>query len=396
MLFLCRLGARRQIGHLLRTPQAARTFLTLFGVEKVAHGDTVNDVLCALPPDSLQEALCSMVEALVRKRVLEAYRLLGIYYVIAVDGTGTLSFNERHCPHCLTRTKDGKTTYYHNVLEAKLITPNGFAFSIMSEFIENPAEDCTKQDCELKAFYRLAQRLKQRFPRLRIMMALDALFASGPVFARCREYGWEFLIGLKDLQLLTVNQEFQSLKALEPGNQLALTAGGKKRLRQELCWANDIDYKDTIGQRHRLAVLECIQTQPPNKEGKEKKTTFRWLSSLSVTRDNAAAMANDGGRLRWKIENEGFNTQKNGGYQLEHAYTQDPEGIKVYYYLLQMACIIAQLLERGSLFKAAFPKGFGSAKNIAWHILEAWRNQPLLQVDCLKLDKRCQIRFDSS
>lgn len=393
---MCRLGARRQIGHLLRTPQAAHTFMTLFKVRKVAHGDTLNDVLCALSPGAMQEAVCAMVEMLVRKKVLEACRLLARYYVIAVDGTGTLTFKQRHCPHCLTRTHNGKTTYFHNVLEAKLVTSSGFAFSIMSEFVENPTPDCTKQDCELKAFYRLAERFKQRFPRLRIVLALDALFACGPVFSLCERHGWQFIIGLKDQQLLSVNEEFQALRALEPGNQLVLRTGKKAGGRQELSWANNISYKDTSAREHTLNVLQSIQTPPPNKAQEEVRTTFRWLTNLGVTRDNAAALANEGGRLRWKIENEGFNTQKNGGFRLEHAYTRDPEGIKVYYYLLQMACIISQLMEKGSLLKAAYPRGFGSAKNIAWRILEAWRNQPLLEESLAYIEARCQIRFNTS
>ena len=73
-------------------------------------------------------------------------------------------------------TQNGKTLYYHNVLEAKLVTPNGFALSLMTEFIENPGENPTKQDCELKAFYRLAQRLKKQFPRLPILLTMDGLF----------------------------------------------------------------------------------------------------------------------------------------------------------------------------------------------------------------------------
>ena len=83
--------------------------------------------------------------------------------------------------------------YNHPVLEAKLVTPIGFAslsvhtVSPMTEFIENPGEN-PKQDCELKAFYRLAKRLKRRFPRLPIYLLLDGLFAGGPTFSICRDH----------------------------------------------------------------------------------------------------------------------------------------------------------------------------------------------------------------
>ena len=86
--------------------------------------------------------------------------------LIALDGTGVLTYHERHCDTCLTRKlKNGQILYYHPVLEAKLVTANGYALSLMTEFIENSDPQATKQDCELKAFYRLAERLKQRFPR---------------------------------------------------------------------------------------------------------------------------------------------------------------------------------------------------------------------------------------
>jgi hypothetical protein len=184
LMFLCRLGARRQIAHMFRgNGSSAAKFQALFGVETCPHGDTANALYSRLDLAEVQEVPTSMVETLTRKKVLYRHRLLGHFYRIAIDGTGRLTFPERHCLHCLTRMHQGKTTYYHPVLEAKLVTANGFAFSVMTEFIENPGKNPTKQDCELKAFYRLAERLKQRFPRLPICLLLDGLFAGGPTFA---------------------------------------------------------------------------------------------------------------------------------------------------------------------------------------------------------------------
>jgi hypothetical protein len=59
-----------------------------------------------------------------------------------------------------------------------------------------------------------------------------------------------------------------------------------------------------------------------------------------------------------------------------------------------MGHLIAQLVEKGSLFRTAFPDGVGSAKNIAFRLLEAWRN---LRVSANRiqqlLDARRRIRF---
>ena len=139
-MFLFRLKARRQIGLLLRNGPSIRKFQALFHVESFPHGDTLDATFSNLQVDQIQTIVSTMTGTLIRKKLLYRYRVLGTYFIVAVDGTGTVNFDHRHCPHCLTRTRNGKTLYYHPVLEAKLLTSNGFAFSLMSEFIENPEE----------------------------------------------------------------------------------------------------------------------------------------------------------------------------------------------------------------------------------------------------------------
>ncbi len=51
--------------------------------------------------------------------------------------------------------------------------------------------------------------------------------------------------------------------------------------------------------------------------------------------------------MRWKIENEGFNTQKNQGYGLGHKYSRRPfTARRNYYELLQIAHLVNQLTEK--------------------------------------------------
>ena len=147
-----------------------------------------------------------------------------------------LTFSERHCAHCMTRTSHGRTLYYHPILEAKLVTLTGFVFSLMTEFIENPAENPSKQDCELKAFYRLAQHLKHRFPRLPICLLLDGLYAGGPIFSICEENHWKYLIVLQKADILYINDEFKALSLLEPQNHLVFHTGVQFEIKQDLRW----------------------------------------------------------------------------------------------------------------------------------------------------------------
>jgi hypothetical protein len=393
MMFLCRLEARRQIGLLLRNGPSVDKFQALFGVEAFPHGDTLNEVFSKLDPDQGQDVVCTMIKTVIRKKILYAYRLFDTYFVISIDGTGTLTFSERHCPYCLTRTHNGKTLYYHNVLEAKLVTSNGFAFSLMTEFIENPGENPTKQDCELKAFYRLAERLKKQFPRLPILLTMDGLFAGGPTFDLCKKYGWKFMIVLKDNDLSSVNEEFAALLKLQRGNRFYWHTGKRAEIKQNFRWTEDISYVDSQSREHTLSVIECRETKSDPKR-EEKTTKFKWVTNYKVSANNVTTLANDGGRIRWKVENEGFNVQKNGGYGLEHAYTNNPTSAKIFYFLLQIAHMLAQLLYKGDLLKKAFPSGFGSEKNLAFRLLEAWRNARLTKDAIgIMLNQRFQIRF---
>lgn len=384
-MFLGHLTAVRQIKFRLHTPAGKMTFKLIFQDDSIPHGDTLNDTFPFLDADEVRECISAMIRKLIRNRVLEYSRFLGVFYSIAIDGTGIYKFAKRHCEHCLTKTHDGKTTYYHMVLEAKLVTPDGFAFSIMSEFIENPGENPTKQDCETKAFLRLAPRLKSAFPRLPIVLLMDGMFAEGPVFQLCQDYQWKFLIVLKDLDLSSVNEEFRLLRNEDPSNKISVCQEG---IRQSFSWVNGIAYKDTQKRNHNLNVLECL-------EANATMTKFKWATNIEITKDNATKVAS-GGRNRWGIET-GFDIQKNHGYALKHPYSKDYVGMQVYYYLLQIAHIWLQLVERGNWLKRLIPEGLGSLKNIAFQLLEDWRIYSISKGDWefLKILK-IQIRFDSS
>ncbi len=389
LMYLLRLPSRRQVGLLLRTPASSKTCEALFGVSGLPHGDTLNKVFCKLDPRHFQEVLCKMVRTLIVKKTLDQFRLFGKYFVVAIDGTGTLSFPRRHCPHCLTRKRNGKISYHHSVLEAKLVTSNGLALSVMTEFVENPGPDPKKQDCELKAFYRLAEKLHNAFPRLPILLTMDGL----SVFEVCQRYGWGFMIVLKDKDLPSVNEEFETLISLTPENRYTFVTGKHRDVRQEFRWVGDIFYADTNHKEHCLCVVECVETKS-NADGNLVSSKFKWITNIKVTKSRVVDLANEGGRIRWKIENEGFNTQKNGGYGLEHGYTKDANAAKIFYYLLQMAHIIEQLIRKGSLIKRFFPKGVGSGKNLAFRLLEAIRNFSFgkTQLDTMAV-WRLQIRF---
>ena len=404
LLFVCRLGSRRGVKDKLRDNGPSQVkFAAWFGVEHIPHGDTLNYGYQRLKVEEVQEVVCRSVETLIRKKVLYRFRLLGVYFLVAIDGTGVLTFRERHCPQCLTKKMhNGDTIYYHPVLEAKLVTSNGFAFSIMTEFIENSDLSADKQDCELKAFYRLAKRLKKRFPHLPICLLLDGLYAGGPTFQLCADYDWKYFIVLCEDDLPNLHRSFAVAIAQLPNQCKQVerhevnTQQRTEHIKQEYCWAEDLLYMDSQDRTHRLGLIECQESRTDT-QGQSKAIHYKWITNFSLTTYNVDRLANQGARLRWKIENEGFNIQKNSELNLEHPYSQDPIARKVFYLLLQLACIIFQLMLHGSLLQQAFPDRLRTAKNLAFRLLEAWRNLILSPEEMLALSGGSyQIRFDTS
>ena len=142
------------------------------------HGDSMNVVISRLDKHQVEWLKQQMVRSLFERKVFRSHRYREKWYRIAIDGSGVVSFDHQHCDQCLHKTsKKGRVSYSHQVLDARLVTPNGFSISVATVWIENPAGgDYDKQDCERKAFQRLAKRLHQAFPRLPILILADGLY----------------------------------------------------------------------------------------------------------------------------------------------------------------------------------------------------------------------------
>lgn len=383
-LYLLQLGSRRQLDFDLDAfgTCVLENLNRLAGTEhetRPVH-DTLDHFLEHVAPQAFANVRTKMVQRLLRMKALDAARLAG-KPVVFVDGSGLLCFHRRHCEHCLLQRHQNTTCYLHNVLEAKLLGPAGVVVSVGTEFIENTdaaqaqgqGAERVKQDCELKAFDRLVPQLKEVFPQTRIVLGADSLFACGRVLQICKENQWSYVLTFKEGHMPAVWADFQGLLQLSPEHELERTlADGTRQLYR---WARHLTYTDDQGRGWSFNGLQCVETPPAG-----APTTFAWITDLPLTRATVVDIAAKGGRSRWKIENEGFNRQKNSGLNLCHVFSTDPEKWKAYYYLLQIAFILTQLCERGSLLKqlaAALGKTptqlFGSLKNLARRLLEGLR-----------------------
>ena len=313
-----------------------------FNLLTVIHANTIKNFFNDenFETTKLSNINSKIFKTLVRKKIFEDVKFKNEYYLLVLDGTGTMSFRERHCDYCLTKTLKNKEggilgfSYYHYLLEAKIISKYGNAISLDTEFIDNSNYNniTNKQDCEHNGGIRLLTRIKKNNPKMKFCILLDGLYADSTFISKIEEFGWKYFITLKDNDLKSVNQEFIGLLKLDDNKDNI-----KKFGEQTITFVNNIDFKN-----HNLSVIKSIEPHTsPNKKNDIFKMKF--ITNFHINKSNCIELLNEGGRCRQIIENQGFNEQKNH-YNFEHLYVKNYEAHKAFYFLLQISHLIFQLL----------------------------------------------------
>lgn len=329
--------------------------------EYLPHGVTENEFLSKLNPEELEKILQKMVYSMIRRKTFEDARVLKKWLVI-VDATeldeGFQKKNEHYLSRCYNRGTEREFIKYHrSVLEAKIYFGNNLVCSIASETIENSDEyinqsdDSIKQDCESKAFVRLAAKIKEKFPRLPIIIVADGLYVTQNVFQICKDYGWDYIIRYKEGSAPSIAKEYRALPEKE-------TVG------------TDIEYQNEI-MFYDFDVNLIYYREKRMEKGEEKETEFAWLTSIKITKNNAGKIVR-AGRKRWKIENQGFNRQKHWQGNIEHACSWNENAQKNHYLMEQIADFMKQLYECFFLKKNGIKK---TQKNISSELLASFGQQ---------------------
>jgi transposase len=110
------------------------------------------------------------------------------------------------------------------------------------------------------------------------------------------------------------------------------------------------------------------------------------MTDLPISNKNIKETINTG-RKRWKIENEGFNIQKNRTFNISHLYSKNSIAIKANYLIIQIAHIIRQMLE----------KGLKTIKDIKLKIKEIsqhMKQELISTIINLTVHRKIQLRFD--
>ena len=304
--------------------------------------DTVSDVMNKLEPELLESCRRHIIKYLLDKRTPHKFRLMGKYFTMAIDGSGVYTFDEEPYAGCPSKTsKKGKTTWNQNVLEAKLVCSNGFCLSVSTEWLKNE-DGRSKQDCEQKALKRLLKNLKKDFSRLQICILLDGLFASGPVMEQIKSNGWEYIIVWKNGKLKSVWEQLGDLRLEKQVERIKKEEIHNPKSKTDHIYGYSNEALTHQGHEFYYIKHELQTSQVGDPSVKDKK---RFITICSITPNKANIKElTEAGRMRWKIENEGFNAQKNHGFNLHHKYVRKNfTGIRNFYMCMQIAHLIDQL-----------------------------------------------------
>jgi hypothetical protein len=319
---------------------------TLYQVKKAPDDTNMRQRLDKIDPRFIRPAFTAIFSLLQRGKVLEDYKFLQEYFLIACDGTSMFSSKSVHCESCCEKYhKDGKVTYYHQMLGAVVVHPDQKeVFPLCPEPISKP-DGSTKNDCEQNAMKRFLQDFQKEHPRLKAIFTEDALSAKGPYLRRIQEIGAHFIVNVNP----TGNPSlFEWLKGSHLQKKIITT----KIETIELSFCNTVPINDS---NHDLEVnfIDCIVR---NKKGKITGH-FSWITDIFITLDNVYQLSR-GGRARWSIENETFNTLKNQGYQFEHNFGHGHKHLShVFGLLMFLAFCIDQAQQRCcGLFQSALEK----------------------------------------
>jgi hypothetical protein len=338
---------------------------TLFGVQEIPEETQLREGVDGLPSEALAPVFTEFFQRLPRGKQLERYQFLDGKYLISLDGTQYFTSKQLSCAHCLTATHGAKVTYSHKVLQGALMHPDSRqVIPLMAEDIRNE-DGQTKQDCEMTAGKRFLGRTRTAHPQLGIIVVGDGLFSKQPMIEEVLRQRMSFIFVAKPA-------DHQAMMAyLAKGPALPeLRIQGEKGTTWVYRWRNDVPLNAREDTLH-VNYFE-FQMLAPGKDG-QRKVTYQnsWVTDISLSHDNIEPMVR-GGRCRWKIENECFNTLKNQGYHLEHNYGHGTHSLAFNFYLLTLLAFfmhqVAELTDR--LFQACREK-FGSKRHL-WETLRSY------------------------
>lgn len=344
---------------------------TLYGLEQVPCDTYLRERLDEVNPKELRKPFNAIFAAVQRGKGLEVFRYLDDHYLLSLDGTGFFSSPTVHCQHCCVKERrDGSLSYYHQMLGAVLVHPDhGHVIPLAPEPILK-ADGDKKNDCERNAAKRLLTTIRREHPHLPLIVVEDGLASNGPHINLLQSLNMHFILGAKPDDHTFLFNWVDTSKGVEH-HEMVDKEGTTHRFR----YLSGVPLNDS----HFDCEVNFLEYWEITKEG-EQKCHFSWVTDLPLTGKTVYKVMR-GGRARWRVENETFNTLKNQGYHFEHNFGHGNKHLStVFAYLMFLAFLIDQVLALCcGLFKQAVKAAkrplyfWNKVRGIFFHYLvESW------------------------
>ena len=331
----------------------------IYGLKDVPSDTQMRTILDPVSPEGIKPIFKEVYQVVKQNGVLEQMKFVG-HYLVSLDGSGYYSSNTIHCANCLERknSKTGEITYHHQMLAGAIVHPDKETVIPLAPepIIKQDGE--TKNDCERNAAKRFMAQLRADYPAEPFIITEDALSANAPHLEELKKHNLRFILGVK------AGDHAFLFEQVEQAHQAGQST----------------DYEVTYkGVTHRFRFINQIPLNAANQEvlvnfieyweiKADKVQHFCWITDLRVTKINVFELMR-GGRARWKIENETFNTLKNQGYNFEHNYGHGQQNLSVNFALLMMLAFLVDQVQQLAfpLFQAVLKKE-GSRKRLWQHL----------------------------
>ena len=333
---------------------------SVFGLQAVPSDTQMREILDPVDPLQLRPLFTDIFRQLQRAKVLEDYVFLDGRYLVALDGVEYFCSKKVHCPHCMTRHhSNGTVSYYHQMLGAVIVHPDfKEVIPLAPEPIQNQ-DGHNKNDCERNGARRWLEAFRKDHPHLRITVIEDGLSSNAPHIRDLRAAGAHFILVAKEPDHKYLFEQFY--QQLEAGKVEELEeVDARTKATCSYMFVNGL----TLNEANQDVKVNFLQYMEMDETGKVLHK-WTWVVEVELTKDNVR-MVMRGGRARWRVENETFNTLKNQDYHFEHNYGHGYKNLGVVLALLMMtAFLIDQVQQRcNKLFEKARAKA--GAKCALW------------------------------
>jgi len=304
---------------------------TVFGVGEIPADSQLRDLIDRHSHGPLSDVYSNVLDRLSDSGILPRFEFLPQQYLLTLDGSQYFGSDQLQCPRCLVKEhKDGRREYSHQILQATIVRPDvRHVIPLAPEFIANE-DGHDKQDCEINAAKRLIARLRASGKPLPYIIVGDGLYSKQP-----------FIV-----MLMQEPQPLHFLLVSKPTDHKDLFANVAGLRRGKLLERKE--FRDKQGRLHRY---EWVNGIPLNADAKSPSVNFleytifakdgsvnyhnSWVTDLALDQQSVEWITR-GGRARWKIENESFNTLKNQGYHLEHNFGHGRQYLSEALFLLNL------------------------------------------------------------